>query len=237
MAKRKRSQSDVPALPFDDRLAADNSPTGNPAPSIPSVAKIARLFLEHPTLMRFCENLRFPPQLPSDFSVSIEAQHLSDHLANKPRIPPIHFLRFILAGVREWYSRLRRQDHPGSEAMKVARHKLFGKKLPAEAAQTLSPVSKEELMALEQLSHPNVVRLYNILSDGPTVFAICTTFIADPANLDYYLRATLEKTPKRGGMQAYSPERLETACGFLLQRCRRNCIGLGAHAQPEHLSL
>ena len=111
-------------------------------------------------------------------------------------------------------------NHPGSEAMKIARHKLFVKKLPAEAAQTLSPVSKEECMALEQLSHPNVVRLYNTLSDGPTVFAICTTFIADPSNLDYYLRTTLEKTPKRRNVPAYSPERLETACGFLLEKCQ-----------------
>ena len=108
------------------------------------------------------------------------------------------------------------------QAIKIVRKKLIARTdLPTGAAATLSPVSEHELLALEKLSHTNVVHLYDAIESKVGVIAISTTYVEDPSPLNLYFTKTLATHPDksgRKGLHSFSPERLEAACDFLVKK-------------------
>jgi serine/threonine protein kinase len=171
----------------------------------------------------FDDLLRHPKAsgpLPSDFSVEKEAEHIVKLWERSPDLQGYKFIEFVSSGGSGMVFKVQRIGLIPFEAMKIARRRLVDKTdLPTGAAEGLSPVSESELSALEQISHPNVVRLFKTINIGGSVVAISTSFVEEPANLDDYLRVTLEKAPKKGP-HPFSPVRLENACIFLLERCQ-----------------
>ncbi len=157
--------------------------------------------------------------LPSDFDREIEARHLTDLWGRLPELWNYVFLAFVHAGGSGLVFRVHRKTADTDQALKIVRRKLLSRDgLPQDAARSLSPVSERELRALEKLSHPHVVRLYDAISSEEGVVAIATTYVSDPQPLDGYLRSTLARTPGKG-THAFSPQRLDHACSFLLERC------------------
>jgi serine/threonine protein kinase len=172
----------------------------------------------------FAELLRDPivkePALPSNFKIEIEATHLLRLWEQCAQLREYDIQAFVYAGGSGMVFKARQNDSPTLQALKIARHHLFDKTgLPPEAAQSLSPVSPSELDALKELFHPNVVRLFSTVTMGDnTMVAIGTTYVDDPLNIDEYLRYILDLAPLKG--HAFSPERLDNACGFLIERAQ-----------------
>lgn len=160
--------------------------------------------------------------LPQDFDVGEEATHLEALWKQTPRLQAYQYQAFVHAGGSGMVFQVSEQGGP-SRALKVVRRRLYYREVKDSAAATnLSPVSEAELKALERVSHPNVVRLYEAIEDEKGVIAICTSYVEGPRSLDAYLRETLEKEPgprRRRGRHSFSPERLEKASDFLVERC------------------
>jgi HD superfamily phosphohydrolase len=164
------------------------------------------------------EPLVTTPPLPRSFLVEVESAHLRDLWSRCPQLQDYQFLAFVYAGGSGMVFKVQRND--SVEALKIARKHLFKNSgLPDNAADSLSPVSERELAVLRELFHPNVVRLLSTITFENKLIAIGTTYIDQPLNLDEYLRYILEQTPTRG-LHAFSPERLENACIFLIHRAQ-----------------
>jgi HD superfamily phosphohydrolase len=163
--------------------------------------------------------------LPSDFDVETEGVHLADLWQRVSKLHSYQFEKFVHAGGSGMVFKVSRNDSTTPLALKVARKKLMAPSGPAGAANTLSPVSEAELKALERLSHPHVVRLYDAIEepDSSRVLAIATTWVDSPMPIDKYLRVTLSKNPDPKGIKGlhpFSPQRLDDACLFLLVKCQ-----------------
>ena len=65
-----------------------------------------------------------------------------------------------------------RGDSTTPLALKIARRRLMNV-VQGDTAKALSPVSEAELKALERLSHPNVVRLYDAIEEPGTDHVLC----------------------------------------------------------------
>lgn len=155
--------------------------------------------------------------LPSDFSVEDEVQHLKQLWDQYKGFWKYQFNEFVHAGGSGMVFQVSKQSSSTILALKIARKKLFEiDKAESEIASALSPVSESELRALEKLSHPNVVRLYDTIGSGDEVIAIATTYVDDPKAMDTYFVDIFEKAPK--GVHPFSPARLIRACDFLIQR-------------------
>src|ERR1035438_217690 len=101
MAKRKRDHSDIPALPFDDRAASEDGVTSshdehNQPHSVGSES--APPVTAAPDFDALLRKRAISAPLPSDFSVSTEAQHLSGLWQSNREFRRYLFLRFIHAG-------------------------------------------------------------------------------------------------------------------------------------------
>lgn len=159
--------------------------------------------------------------LPQDFDAAAEAEHLRILWRGLAPFRQYSFVRFIHAGGSGMVFRVSPMDSPTSVyAMKVARRWLTEK--PPVSGNEFSPVSSGELKALRTLSHPNVVQLHDAIEFENGVVAIVTGYVDDPRPLDEYLIETLSKDPDPSrvkGLHAFSPERLDHACEFLVQRC------------------
>lgn len=210
MARKRKPSKQVPQtdlfLPSD--LAAVPPDDSVPAPDF-------RELLLHPLVKE---------PLPSDFNVVDEAEHLRDLWTKLPQLRRYRFEAFVHAGGSGMVFKVYRSDLPTPMAMKIARKKLMLLPASANVATTLSPVSASEIRALDRLSHPNLVRLYGAIENvgGSGIVAICTTFVESPLPIDSYLLETLGKTPKAKGvvrLPAFSPQRLDDACRFLILRC------------------
>ncbi len=155
--------------------------------------------------------------LPRDFDLTTESDHLVRLWNEVPALQRYRFDAFVHAGGSGMVFRIV-DDTNTSRALKIAREKLFRLHDGHNVARSLSPVSQEELRALERINHPNVVQLYDVIEHNIGVVAICTSYIPKPQGLDLYLEDTLSKRPRRG--HPFSPERLDDACLFLLRRCQ-----------------
>jgi HD superfamily phosphohydrolase len=160
--------------------------------------------------------------LPSDFSAEDEAEHLAELWKGSSQLQTYKFDCFIYAGGSGLVFKVFSDGGgPTQLAMKIARRKLYAQRIPnPNVAQTLSPLSASELRALNRLSHANIVHLHDTIADqNKDVFAIITSFVNDPKPLDGFLRETLGKIPKgKRRRQAFSLQRLDDACVFLLER-------------------
>jgi len=156
--------------------------------------------------------------MPNNFDVKKEADHLQSLWARFVSLRNYKIEQFIMAGGSGMTFRVSRMGHNTVRALKIARMHLFDERQKSEHAPTsLSPVSQAELEALEKISHPNSVRLYEALEDGPQkVFGISTTFVESPRAMDQYLRQMLKRSPR--GVHPLSPQRIEDACTFFLGR-------------------
>jgi len=158
--------------------------------------------------------------LPSDFDHDQEAEHLERLWTTQPEFGEYDYHRFVHAGGSGMVFKVSPSGTTRFQAMKVARYKLMNRIVAAkDAATSLSPVSQQELQALERMSHPNVVRLFRAIAKDDRVVAICTTFV-EPRPIDAYFRTILSKEPKQKSRgSALSPGRLHDACDFLIRRC------------------
>ncbi|HST21230.1 MAG TPA: protein kinase [Blastocatellia bacterium] len=185
---------------------ADN-PAESPCPVFESL-------LKHPLVEQ---------PLPKDFRIDEEAKHLTELWETCDNFKHYFFNEFVHAGGSGMVFRVTPHNSTISQALKIARHKLYTldpKK--QEVAHTLSPVSPRELLALETISHPNVVRLYEAIENERGIIAISTTYVQNPQPLDQYLINTLAKHPDptgKKGLHPFSPQRLDDACSFLVARC------------------
>jgi serine/threonine protein kinase len=81
-----------------------------------------------------------------------------------------------------------------------------------------APFPEEELDALKELVHENILRQYGFVSkDGKGVVAICSALIGNPQSLDISVQSILDRTPKN--MDQYhqvSLERLNITCKTII---------------------
>lgn len=178
-----------------------------------------------PTTPEFIDLLRRPVvklALPSDFDASVEAGHLVTLWNKSSALKKYKFGEFIHAGGSGMVFKVYPEGNPTPQALKIAREKLYKRTTSNPNAVTkLSPLEDRELRALERLSHANIVHLFNAIADEKGVFAILTSFVEDPKPLDEYLRLTLEGHPDptgKKGIHSFSPQRLDGACVFLVDR-------------------
>jgi len=188
----------------------------------------------------FLELLRHPLvdlELPRDFKQEDESDHLRTLWNSSPELRTYRFDRFVHAGGSGMVFKVFAIDSVQSPlALKIARRKLYSIKAPnPNAPQSLSPLSDQELRALKRLSHSNIVRLHDTIVDEKGVFAIVTSYVNNPAPLDQFLRDTLGKDPSRKrGVHAFSPQRLDDACVFLLSRFQE-VVDAVAHMHEQTL--
>ena len=156
--------------------------------------------------------------LPSSFNLEEESAHLNILWDTIPALRQYNFKNFVHAGGSGMVFKVCRPPTNISLAMKIARKKLLSREgLPKDAAHSLSPVPEPEMRALEKLSHPNLVRLIDTVSNEKGVIAIVTTYVENPQPLDEYLKKTLTRSP-RNVLQAFSHTRLDHACTFVLEK-------------------
>jgi serine/threonine protein kinase len=161
--------------------------------------------------------------LPTNFNAEEEKTHLVALWEENAHFRRYSFSAFVHAGGSGMVFKVKRDDSPTTWAMKIVRAKLYHAKLgtSTEVATTLSPVSEDEIKALQRLSHPHVVHLFDALENQRGVYAICTSYVENPKGLDEYLRETLQQSPSaRAGIEPFSPQRLDRACCFLIEKCQ-----------------
>lgn len=164
--------------------------------------------------------------LPNDFNHKEEADHLTELWRKSEHLRQYDFKvgfkdkggAFLNAGGSGMVFRVKKEDGNSIVALKIARKKLFhlAPNTPG-AAESLSPVSPQELSALKSIQHPNVVKLEDSIEFESKTIAIATTYVENPLPMDELLRDILSKNS--GSISALSLRRLDNACSFLIQRC------------------
>ncbi len=170
-----------------------------------------------PNFRQLLSNPTVEDRLPYDFNVNREAIHLERLYSGNTEIQAYDFNNFIFAGGSGMVFKVSPSGSSRWQAMKIIRAHLYEEPHSSEdIAESLSPVSQNEIMALESMSHPNVVHLYKAIAQDNRVVAICTTFV-EPRTFDNYIRETLKKKPKT--KRVFSPARLQDSCSFLIDKC------------------
>ncbi len=175
--------------------------------------------------------------LPRDFDTSLEADHLAALWNSESSLRKYEFQAFVHAGGSGMVFRVTSPSKPAPVALKIVRHKIYHIPAKPNVATSLSPVSPRELRALERITHPNVVRLYEALQNKRGIYAIATSYVTDPQPLDEYLTATLQRHPDpegKKGIHPFSPQRLDNACTFLVARVMEMASAL-AHMHSQNL--
>lgn len=176
-----------------------------------------------PNFLELLKNPVGTGNLPQDFKPAEEAGHLEDLWRNVPKLRHYKYVRFVFAGGSGLVFQVQEKENGTTWAMKVGRAKLFRPPNSASGEKPAPPFSDAEISALEQISHPNIVALHERISDTRGVIALVTTYVEDPKQLDEYLLFILAQNPDRSGrkgIQPFSPQRLENACVFLIERFR-----------------
>lgn len=160
--------------------------------------------------------------LPKDFMIKEEAGHLSELWKIIPKFQKYKYDRFIHAGGSGMVFKIFSPDSDTPLALKVVRKVMLTKKVEKDGVATsLSPIKEKELMLLKRISHPNIVRYIDSISNERGTIAVITSFIEKPQSLGAFIKETFEKHPR--GVQPFSPERLDGACKFLLARFKEIC--------------
>lgn len=161
-------------------------------------------------------------KLPEGFDVDQEAVHLAGLWDTVPQLRSYTFHRFVHAGGSGMVFEVTQDKRAEPLALKVARVALIAKAHDAIGVATnLSPVKESELQALKSLHHRHIVRFHEAIGGAHGVIAVATSYVVDPKPIDEFLKAVLAKNPdqrKYPGMGPLSPQRLDNACHFLLQR-------------------
>lgn len=186
-------------------MLADMSAGPSPAPPPPFEE-----LLRHPTVQ---------DPLPDKFDVSREAAHLGAMWEALPALRRYAFQDFVHAGGSGMVFKVALVDAPENfMALKVARAYLVARdKSGPDSIASFSPVSASELKALVTVSHQNIVRLHEAIEFEGGVVAIVTSYIEHPRPLDGFLEEVLSKDPGKG-VEPFSPERVDGACSFLVER-------------------
>lgn len=146
--------------------------------------------------------------LPDDFNSSEEASYLYKLIEDCPDLKKYKFEEFIFAGGSGMvFKVIRNKEDSFPTALKVARKKIF-------EDPNQSSFSEEELDALKELVHVNILRQYEFVEKaGKGTIAICSAFISNPQGMDKCVGAFLEIGQKN--LDKYyqiSPERLNDVC-------------------------
>ena len=148
--------------------------------------------------------------MPKDFDYEAEAEHLYSLIQKCPDIAEYRFEEFICAGGSGMVFKVQRAPKDGPfAAMKIIRKRVFENRED-------SPFSSEELDALKELSHPNIIRLFETIKFKDTVVAVCTAYIENAQGIDHYIQDTLDTPPSpnkyKDALSQVSVERLESTC-------------------------
>jgi len=162
---------------------------------------------------RFAELLNDPKvkeSTPSDFNVEEESEFLSSLYGKSKEIQQYEFIDFISAGGAGMVFKVKQKNKDEFfKALKISRKNKYEQ-------STTSSFPPEELDALKELVHTNIVRLFEVINDeNGNPIAICTSFIENPQGIDKYIREILD-SPKSKGHYQISPERLDDACGKII---------------------
>lgn len=153
---------------------------------------------------------KLPHLMPKDFNSDEEAEHLYSLIEHCDGLRSYCFEEFICAGGSGMVFKAKRTEKDDfSTAIKIVRKKVYGN-------NEESPFSSEELEALKELSHPNIVRLYDTVKHDEAVIAVCTSYIDNAQGIDLYIQDILNQVPHykqyKTAFSQISIERLESTC-------------------------
>ena len=169
-----------------------------------------------PNLINLMDKPLVKENLPTDFNKDEEINHLNNLFSETSILKKYIFEYFVHSGGSGMVFKVRSVSTNNVLALKIARKKLFNNDANNDV-ESLSPVPVKELNALQNLSHPNVVRLFDAITDNHNrIVAIATTYVDEPQPLNLYITSTLSQ-PKQG-ISPFSPTRLDGACKFLVQK-------------------
>lgn len=106
-------------------------------------------------------------QLPRDLDWKSETEHLQSLWKIVRPLQRYRFEAFVHAGGSGMVFKVLEEKSDTPRALKIVRRKVFHEEAKSEeVAKALSPVSEAELRALDRISHPNVVHLYEVIQAG-----------------------------------------------------------------------
>lgn len=148
--------------------------------------------------------------MPKNFNSDEEADHLYSLIENCEGLRSYCFEEFICSGGSGMVFKAKRSANDDfSTAIKIVRKKVY-------ETNGESPFSSEELEALKELSHPNIVRLYDTVKYNGNVVAVCTSYIDNAQGIDLYIQDILNQVPNSNQYKTpfsqISIERLESTC-------------------------
>ncbi len=153
---------------------------------------------------------KLPNLMPKNFSSDEEAEHLFSLISSCDGLRSYCFEEFICSGGSGMVFKAKRTaDDDFSTAIKIVRKRVYEN-------NEESPFSSEELEALKELSHPNIVRLYDTVKYNGNVIAVCTSYIDNAQGIDLYIQDILNQVPSpkqyKTAFSQISIERLESTC-------------------------
>lgn len=156
---------------------------------------------------------KLPDLMPKNFNSDEEAEHLSFLVENCEGLRSYCFEEFICSGGSGMVFKAKRTANDDfSTAIKIVRKKVYEN-------NEESPFSSEELEALKELSHPNIVRLYDTVKYNGNVVAVCTSYIDNAQGIDLYIQDILNQVPNpnqyKAAFSQISIERLESTCEII----------------------
>ena len=156
---------------------------------------------------------KLPNLMPKNFNSDEEAEHLSFLVENCEGLRSYCFEEFICSGGSGMVFKAKRTANDDfSTAIKIVRKKVYEN-------NEESPFSSEELEALKELSHPNIVRLYDTVKYNGNVVAVCTSYIDNAQGIDLYIQDILNQVPNpnqyKAAFSQISIERLESTCEII----------------------
>ena len=148
--------------------------------------------------------------MPQNYNSDEEANHLYSLIENCEGLRSYCFEEFICSGGSGMVFKAKRSVNDDfSTAIKIVRKKVYEN-------NGESPFSSEELEALKELSHPNIVRLYDTVKHNGNVVAVCTSYIDNAQGIDLYIQDILNQEPNSNQYKTpfsqISIERLESTC-------------------------